>query len=152
MGAAGELNLGQLVRERYGDEARLIGFSTYAGTVTAASDWGEPAERKRVRPGLAGSYEALFHNVAKAGAGPRFFLTLRNGGALADRLREERLQRAIGVIYRPETERVSHYFKARLADQFDALIHIDTTHAVEPLDRTAGWDEGEAPDTFPSAL
>ena len=152
MGAAGELNLGQLVRERYGNEARLIGFSTYAGTVTAASDWGEPAERKRVRPGLPGSYEALFHQVAKSGAGPGFLLPLRDGGDLAARLREERLQRAIGVIYRPETERISHYFEARLADQFDALIHLDETQAVEPLERAAGWEAGEPPETFPSAL
>ncbi len=151
MGAGGEFNLGQLARERWGDQARLIGFSTYGGTVTAAPDWGEPAERNRVRPGLPGSYEALFHEVAAAGAGPRFWLGLREGAA-ADRLREPRLERAIGVIYRPETERFSHYFDARLADQFDALLHLDETSAVEPLERTAGWESGEAPETFPSAV
>ena len=148
MGRGGELNLGQLVRERHGAEAVLVGFSTYAGTVTAASDWGAPAEHKRVRPGLPGSYEALFHDVAQGDGGPRFFLPLRGGDA-SDRLREPRLQRAIGVIYRPETERVSHYFDARLADQFDALLHFDETRAVEPLERTGGWEAGEPPETFP---
>ena len=151
MGAAGELNLGQLVRERHGADAVLVGFSTYAGTVTAASDWGAPAERKRVRPGLPGSYEALFHDVATdatAGSpGPDLLLPLR--GDAASLLREPRLQRAIGVVYRPETERLSHYLEARLADQFDALIHLDDTRAVEPLAPTAGWETGEAPETFP---
>ena len=147
MGAEGELNLGQLVRERYGEDACLVGFSTYTGSVTAASDWDEPAERKRVRPGLPGSYEALFHEVEL----PRFLLKLREGGPVSECLREPRLQRAIGVIYRPETERVSHYLDARLADQFDVLIHIDETSAVVPLEPTAGWT-GEPPDTFPTAL
>lgn len=152
MGAAGELNLGQLVRERHGPETVIVGFGTYAGTVTAASDWDAPAERKRVRPGLPGSSEALFHEVAQGAAGPRFLLTLRGGGEAAERLRQPRLQRAIGVVYRPETERLSHYLDARLADQFDALIHLDETRAVEPLEPTAGWEAGETPDTFPSAL
>lgn len=152
MGAEGEWNLGQLVREAHGRESVLIGFSTHSGTVTAASDWGAPAERKRVRPGLAGSYEALFHDAAGAEPGLRFLLTLRGGGQVADRLREPRLQRAIGVIYRPETERFSHYFHARLADQFDALLHFDETSALEPLERTAGWEAGEAPETYPFAV
>jgi erythromycin esterase-like protein len=161
MGDAGELNVGQLVRERWGDQAVLVGFSTYAGTVTAASDWGGPAERKRVRPGLEGSWEALFHEVgrgegseAAASAGSDFMLLLggRNRRELAEALREPRLQRAIGVIYRPETERLSHYFHARLPEQFDAMLHFDETGAVEPLDRTQLWDTGEAPETFPSGL
>src|SRR5207249_11907840 len=101
----------QVARERYGDQAVLVGFSTYGGTVTAASDWDGPAERKQVRPGLPGSYEALFHAVDE----PAFLLRLRDGGAAADALREPRLERAIGVIYRPATERPSHYFYARLA-------------------------------------
>jgi erythromycin esterase-like protein len=142
----GQLSLGQLVRERYGQEAVLVGFSTYTGAVTAASDWGAPAERKRVRPGLAGSYEALFHAVDI----PRFLLSLRGGGEVADVLRHARLERAIGVIYRPETERVSHYFQARLADQFDAVLHFDETRAVEPLERTGQWEQGEVPETFPA--
>src|SRR6266566_6452899 len=131
IGEAGEFNVGQLVRERYGDESVLIGFTTDHGTVTAASNWDAPAERKRVRPGLPDSYEPLFHEVDI----PRFMLDLRGDRALARALREPRLEGAIGVIYRPETERASHYFYARLADQFDALLHFDQTRAVEPLER-----------------
>ena len=148
MGAGGELNVGQLVRERYGRDAVNVGFTTYTGTVTAASDWGGVAERKRVRPGLSGSYEALFHAVGR----PRFLLPLRDGGLAAERLRDERLERAISVIYQPETERWSHYVEARLADQFDAVIHIDETRALEPLERSAPWETGEAPETFPSTV
>src|SRR5205809_1621522 len=147
MGDAGELNVGQFVRERYGRSTRLIGFSTYEGTVTAASDWDGPAERKRVRPGLPGSYEALFHDVDI----PRFMLDLRGDRALEKTLREPRLERAIGVIYRPETERASHYFHARLADQFDAVLHFDQTRAVEPLERSAAVT-GEVEETFPSGV
>jgi erythromycin esterase-like protein len=148
MGAAGELNVGQLVRQRYGDDAVLVGFSTYAGTVTAASDWGAPAERKRVRPALSGSYEALFHSTAV----PCFLLNLRDNAEVSKRLRQPRLERAIGVIYLPESERISHYFHARLSDQFDAIIHLDQTRAVEPLERTPHWETGEAPETYPFAL
>jgi erythromycin esterase-like protein len=144
MGEAGELNVGQLVRERHGHEAVLVGFSTYSGTVTAASDWDMPAERKHVRPALPGSYEALFHDTGI----PGFLLKMRDDPRTAG-LREPRLERAIGVIYRPETERLSHYFTARLADQFDAVIHVDHTRAVEPLERTVEWERGEVPETFP---
>jgi len=144
----GELNVGQLVRERYGSEAVLVGFSTYTGSVTAASDWGDPPERKRVRPGLKGSYEALFHEVGI----PRFLLPLRNNRAVGEDLRQARLERAIGVIYRPETERLSHYFHARLSDQFDAVLHFDETRALEPLERTAGWETNEPAETFPSGF
>ncbi|MDQ2682037.1 MAG: erythromycin esterase family protein, partial [Chloroflexota bacterium] len=98
----------------------------------------------------AGSYEALFHEVAGE-IGPNYLLTLRNGGDAAEALREPRLQRAIGVIYRPETERYSHYFDARLADQFDAMIHLDTTTALEPLERNQGWDAADLPETWPFA-
>src|SRR5204863_1424130 len=106
MGDGGELNLRQLVREAYGTQARLIGFSTHTGTVTAASNWDEPAQRKRVRPSLAGSYERLFHDV---GIG-QFQLHLGDAGT-RDALSTPRLERAIGVIYRPESERASHYFR-----------------------------------------
>src|SRR5207248_2395232 len=119
MSERGELNLGQLVREKFGRGAFNIGFTTHSGTVTAASDWGEPAERKRVRPALPGSYEALFHEVGV----PRFFLPLRDGGEAAEALRGPRLERAIGVIYLPQSERRSHYFSARLPEQFDAVVH-----------------------------
>jgi erythromycin esterase-like protein len=148
MSRRGELNLGQLVRQRYGDEVRSVGFTTYTGTVTAASDWGEPAERKRIRPALPGSHEELFHRV---GIG-RFLLRCHENGALEEVLREPRLERAIGVIYRPASERSSHYFEARLAEQFDAVIHFDDTVAVEPLERGSGWERGEVPDTFPSGM
>jgi erythromycin esterase-like protein len=146
IGEAGEFNVGQLVRERYAGESVLVGFTTHHGTVTAASNWDAPAERKRVRPGLPGSYEALFHEVAS----PRFILDLRHGD-LAESLRESRLERAIGVIYRPETERQSHYFHARLADQFDAVLHFDETRAVEPLERAAA-PSGEVAETFPTGV
>ncbi|HEY9668991.1 MAG TPA: erythromycin esterase family protein [Coleofasciculaceae cyanobacterium] len=145
MGEAGELNVGQLVRQRYGDDALLVGFSTYTGTVTAASDWGGPAECKRVRPGLAGSYEGLFHDTGL----PRFLLNLQEDNLAVQGLRQPRLERAIGVIYLPQSERVSHYFSARLSDQFDAIIHCDETRAVEPLERTPRWEAGEAPETYP---
>ena len=138
LGQTGQLNVGQLVRERHGDEALLVGFSTYTGTVTAASDWGGPAERKNVRRALPGSWEELFHQQDTAA----FLL-------FPVRVPGRRLERAIGVVYRPETERISHYFHARLADQFDALIHLDETHAVEPLVRSSEWETGELPETYP---
>ena len=147
MGERGEINLGQLAREQFGRAVFSFGFSTYDGTVTAASDWDAPMERKHVRPGLPGSYERAFHD----GRGGAFFVDLgERDVALA--LEGPKLQRAIGVIYRPRTERWSHYFEARLPRQFDVLIHIDRTHALRPLDRTSGWDEGEAPGTYPTAL
>jgi len=144
---AGELNLGQLIREWAGADTRLVGFSTYEGTVTAASNWDEPAERKRVRPALPESYEAMFHEFGT----PNFLLAPARPGA-RQALDHPRLQRAIGVIYRPDTERQSHYYHAKLPAQFDAVLHYDVTRAVEPLERTALWERGEAPETFPSGL
>jgi erythromycin esterase-like protein len=148
LGEGGELNVGQLVRRRSGGDTFLIGFTTYTGTVTASSDWDAPAERKRVRPALTGSYESLFHDVAI----PRFLLMLPEESRAAGALSEPRLERAIGVIYRPESERLSHYFHARLPKQFDAVLHFDETRAVEPLERNAEWAPAEVPETFPSAL
>jgi erythromycin esterase-like protein len=148
IGEAGEWNVGQIVRERHGRDAVLVGFTTYAGTVTAASDWDAPAERKRVRPALEGSYESLFHGVGV----PRFLLTLRDAGRVAELLRRPRLERAIGVIYLPASERLSHYFHARLSDQFDCVLHFDETRALQPLERTAPWESGEPPETFPSGV
>jgi erythromycin esterase-like protein len=148
MGTLGELNVGQLVRQRHGASALLIGFSTFGGSVTAASDWDGPAERKMVRPALEGSYEAAFHD-----AGLRnFLLDLGTPTAAVTRLHRPRLQRAIGVIYRPETERLSHYYHAMLPAQFDLVLHYDTTRAVEPLEHTALWARGEVPETYPTAL
>ncbi len=147
MGWQGELNVGQLVRERFGDAAYLIGFSTYDGTVTAASDWDGPAERKQVRPGLEDSYEKLFHDVGE----PTFWLDLRDPDVRL-LLQGQLLERAIGVIYLPRSERQSHYFHARIADQFDALLHVDRTSAVTPLEVESDWQHEESPQTYPSAL
>ena len=148
MSRRGELNVGQLVREKYGAKAVLVGLTTYTGTVTAASDWDGPAHRKHVRPALAGSYERLFHDVHV----PRFLLPLRTDLPLASVLAVPRLERAIGVLYLPESERASHYFHARLPEQFDYVLHFDETRAVEPLERNALWEAGEVAETFPSGL
>jgi erythromycin esterase-like protein len=146
--ARGELNVGQLVRERHGADCRNLGFTTYTGTVTAADDWGGEAQRKRVRPALPGSVEELFHQVGQK----EFMLSFPQAAQAIEVLRPARLERAIGVIYRPDTERASHYFRARVADQFDAVIHIDDTRALEPLERTAHWETGEVPETYPFAI
>jgi len=138
MGERSQHTLGQLTRERYGSDAcALLGFTTYTGTVTAASDWDGPAERKRVRPALTDSLEAVFHRTGLA----RFYLPLT--GDIAQIFRRPRLQRAIGVLYLPESERASHYYECRLNEQFDAIVHIDQTHALEPLDPTSEWVAGE---------
>lgn len=148
MSERGEWNVGQLMRDRYGSEAVRIGFSTHHGWVTAASNWEESPQRKRVRDGLPGSWEDVFHQTGSS----RFLLLLRDNAALRKLADPLRLQRAIGVIYRPETERQSHYFHTHLAGQFDAMIHIDETHALEPLDKGPVWSTGEAPETFPSGM
>ena len=148
MGRSGEWNVGQLVRQKHGRDCVLIGFTTYTGTVTAASNWGGPAERKRVRPAMPSSYESLFHDAGI----PAFLLTLPPATHVAKGLREPMLERAIGVIYLPESELASHYFHARLSDQFDAVIHFDQTRAVEPLERTGEWEVGEPAETFPSGV
>lgn len=148
MGRRGEWNVGQLARQKYGSQVVSVGFTTYSGTVTAATDWGGAAERKRVRPALPSSYESLFHELEME----RFMLLMRNGSKARSALASPLLERAIGVIYRPETERQSHYFQARLSEQFDAVIHFDETRAVEPLERTAEWDAGEEFETFPTGM
>ena len=146
MGSHGELNLGQLFRQRHDGEAVLIGFTTHTGTVTAANDWDEPGERKNVRQSLPGSYERLFHDTGVE----RFFLSLRDGARPA--VPQQLLERAIGVIYRPDSERVSHYFSADLASQFDAIYHIDYTTALEPLEKHERWVRGEVPETYPTGI
>ncbi|WP_020652200.1 erythromycin esterase family protein [Massilia niastensis] len=148
IGRQGEWNVGELARKAYGSDACLIGFTTYDGRVTAASEWDGPAEHKRVRPGLPGSYEHLLHSTGMQD----FYLALRDPGPVRDALMEGRLERAIGVLYLPRTERHSHYFMAQLPRQFDAVIHIDRTSAVEPLDPTSGWHSGEPPETYPEGL
>ena len=126
-----ELNLGQLCRQRFGGEAALIGFGTHAGTVAAADDWDEPMKVMDVLPSRMDSYERLFHDAGE----PRCLLDLREGvhPQLRGRLAASRLERFIGVIYRPDTERWSHYVECALSRQFDAYVWFDQTHAVEPL-------------------
>jgi len=145
-GERGEVNLGHLLRERHGSAVRSIGFTTYEGTVTASSDWDSDAERKVVRPALEGSVEDLLHAVGL----PQFVLFLDDqqlGGFVTPLL-----ERAIGVIYRPQTERHSHYFHARVTEQFDALIHIDRTTALVPLEPSPHWYREEVPETYPTGL
>ncbi|HEU0033430.1 MAG TPA: erythromycin esterase family protein [Kofleriaceae bacterium] len=151
MGEDGQITLGQLVRERHPDEVALIGFTTHEGTVECAQDWDEPGYKERVRPSLPGSWEELFH----ASGLERFFIT---SSALRRAVGEasERLHRAIGVVYRPDTERRSHYYHARLADQFDVIVHVDQTTAVKPLLRedeaAATMTMEDVPETFPSGI
>jgi erythromycin esterase-like protein len=147
-GTRDEINIGQLCRSGHPRDTVLVGFTTSHGTVTAASDWGGAAERKRVRTALPGSCEALFHATGV----PSFLLLLDSLGEAAGALHEPRLQRAIGVVYRPQTELASHYFQVRLPDQFDAIFHLDETRALEPLERTAAWERGELPETYPTGL
>jgi protein-L-isoaspartate(D-aspartate) O-methyltransferase len=150
MAARGEHNVGQLVRQAHGPRAHLIGFGTHTGTVAAASDWGEPVQTMRVRPSHPQSYEHLAH---QAGPG-NFILPLREprGGEVRERLLEPRLQRAIGVIYRPETELQSHYFSASLPAQFDEWIWFDESSAVTPIGEAHRDQLAQMPDTFPFGL
>jgi erythromycin esterase-like protein len=131
----GEVNLGQLVRERYGDEAALVGFGTHAGTVAAASRWDGPMRVMAVRPSLEGSYERLCHDASERAGVPSFVLDLGEEASaeLAGLLAPGRPERFIGVIYRPETEVLSHYAEASLPDQFDAYVWFDETRAVTAL-------------------
>ena len=136
-----EINLGQLARQRHGAHVCIVGFTTYTGTVTAARDWGAATEQRVLRPSREESLERLLHDAGI----DRGVLDLR-GGVLADEL----LQRMVGVIYRPETERFSHYVYARAASQYDLLVHVDQTTALEPLEP---WSAREQPaETYPSGL
>ena len=134
MSERGEVNIGQLVREQHTD-TYSIGFSTHDGFVTAATDWDTPALRRAIVPGFSESYEELFHHVSYK----NFILNLRGNETLDHYLNTPRLQRAIGVIYRPETERLSHYYFTHLPYQFDSIIHFDKTTAVQPLNVNAEW-------------
>jgi len=147
MGWQGEFNIGELCRTAYGDEAVLIGFGTDRGTVAAASDWGGPMEVKTVRPARRDSYEYAFRMTGLNRA-----LTdwrRKPHGEPATALREPLLERAIGVVYRPDTEYLSHYFEAVLSEQFDAYVWFEETHAVTPL--SAERPHG-APETYPFGL
>lgn len=148
LGAEGQVTIGQLTRQRHGAHCRTIGFSTYYGSVTAAQEWGGAAIHETVRPALPSSMETLLHDT---GAG-EFMVRMDTGNAAARELGQARLQRAIGVVYRPGSERQSHYFHARAADQFDALIHIDHTTALAPLEPTGRWSAARTPETYPTGL
>jgi erythromycin esterase-like protein len=139
-----ELNIGQLCREEWGNEAALIGFGTHTGTVAAATDWDDSMEVKRVRPSHPESVERCFHLSGK----PRFLLDLKRDPELEEALAEPRQERFIGVIYRPETELMSHYAEAMLSKQFDGYVWFDETTAVTPLPG-AGEDVSDIPDTYP---
>jgi erythromycin esterase-like protein len=143
-----EINIGQLCREAFGSSAVLVGFTTHSGTVTAARNWHETAQMRSVLPSLSGSVESLFHAIDE----PAFYLDLRSGAGAKQHLAGRMLERAIGVVYRPESELVSHYMEVRPALQFDALIHFDRTRAVEPLERLDIPSAGEVPETFPSGV
>jgi erythromycin esterase-like protein len=150
MGDDGQLTLGQIARQRHPGDVALIGFTTHEGSVIAADDWDEPAQHMRVRPSLPGSWEELLHEAGLS----RFYMTSADMKAVIGP-RVERLQRAIGVVYRPSTERRSHYLHARLADELDIVIHLDTTRAVEPLDpieTPSVTPEQELPETFPTGV
>lgn len=129
MGQSGEWTLGQLMRQRQPEQTVLVGFTTYTGTVMAASMWGERGKVQKVLPALPGSFASLFHDTGVA----NFLLPLRGEGELVLAMGEPRLERAIGVVYLPQSERESHYFQARMSKQFDAVIHLDETTAVKPL-------------------
>lgn len=146
MNDRGEVNLGQIVREHYDTSSYLLGFSTYTGTVMAASDWDYPAEIKTVLPALEASYEALFHKLSTNS----FFLNLRNKSHLIELLKHARLQRAIGVIYLPESERLSHYYFSQLPYQFDGIIHIDKTSALTALSTENQLSCDDLPETYPT--
>jgi erythromycin esterase-like protein len=149
MGAGREFNIGQLVREAAPSQSCLIGFLTSEGTVTAASRWhGEP-ERKRVRPPMPQSWEALFRDTCV----DRLLMNVeRVLDAYPDFRRASLLQRAIGVLYLPQSELRSHYMQARLSEQFDFVLYYERTRAVEPLERTVAWERGEVPETFPTGV
>jgi len=147
MGSRGEHNVGQLSRARFAESAFLVGFGTDHGTVAAASNWDGAMEIKRVRPSHEASYERLCHDSGVAA----FMLHLRNPArqALPDELEAARLERAIGVVYRPETELMSHYFHACLPRQFDEYIWFDETRAVSPLPSVVAHG---VPETYPFGL
>lgn len=148
MGEDGQINLGQLARERFGASCYLLGFTTHIGVVCAASDWDSPVERKHVLSSRADSFERLLHdcNIGE------FFLPLRELRKREDLDPGRRLERAIGVIYLPQSERASHYFHAELMHQFDGVIHVDVTRPVTPLDDGKSSGETVAPETFPSGI
>ena len=151
LGRGGQHNVGQLARLRWPQETFIVGMTSATGSVTAASDWGGPMLRKPVRPAAPGTIE---HELSEWRLPA--FVALTGHGPLAPRERlapgDVALERAIGVIYRPETERASHWFAADIHAQFDAIVHVHSAMALEPLDRSPRWDRGEPPETYPTGL
>jgi protein-L-isoaspartate(D-aspartate) O-methyltransferase len=145
MFSRGEYNLGHLCRKEFGDLAYAIGFGTHTGTVAAASNWDGPMEIKTVLPAIPDSYEHVCHETGK----PSFLLNLRRSSPEETGLRKPRFERAIGVIYRPETELASHYFQAVLPEQFDEYVWFDETRAITPFETKTLED---LPDTYPFGL
>lgn len=143
-----QLNIGQLMRERHGHKTYIVGFTTYNGTVAAADDWDTPVKLKHVRSAIEGSYEQLFHSFGYE----QFLLLLHDNHKRLLDFGDAYAERAIGVIYRPQAELQSHYFQARIEDQFNAVMHIDRTSALQPLDRTAGWQEDQLDETYPMGV
>ncbi|CAG8704074.1 17190_t:CDS:2, partial [Cetraspora pellucida] len=154
----GEINVGQLVREQFGDSSFNVGFTTYTGTVTAAHEWNTPAEVMKIVPGRKDSYEGVFHDISEDLKIPNFLIIFDKiisspnpeeskkeivSKNLTEKLSEPLLERAIGVIYRPNTERWSHYFSAKLSKQFDAVIHLDVTKAIMPIDKFKAFKRDE---------
>ncbi|WP_286903304.1 erythromycin esterase family protein [Vreelandella sedimenti] len=144
MGWQGQFNIGELCRTAYRDQAVLIGFGTHTGSVAAADDWDSPMKVKQIVPSRADSFERIFHETRL----PRALIDLRTPqhSNIREHLTQTRLERAIGVIYRPESEYYSHYFKASLAEQFDAYVWFNETTAVTPL---PGARPQGVPDTYP---
>ncbi|MFN7039226.1 MAG: erythromycin esterase family protein [Alphaproteobacteria bacterium] len=145
-----EFNIGQLLKEKYEEEAYSVGLFTNKGTVTAASTWDGEVERKFINPALEDSYEYFFSKFNI----PNFLLNIKNNntGNVKNIIPQNILERAIGVVYLPKTERSSHYFYADLAEQFDSVIYLENTSALQPLEYHALWHKGEVFETFPSGL
>jgi len=153
MGWDGQLNVGQLMRERCGEEqVFILGFTTHSGTVSAASAWDAPVKLKTVLPAPPDSIEGLLHEVAVMLRSNCLLLPLRARHSALAELGTPLLERAIGVIYRPQTERLSHYFQAHPARQFDAIVHVDQSSALQPLEYSVRWRPGEVEEAYPSGL
>lgn len=160
LGRPGQLTLGQLVRQQHAahGDALLLGFTTHEGSVAAAADWDAPVEFKQVLPSRPDSVERLLHDAGREAGFERFWLPLTQAAgapaALQEAMAARRLERAIGVIYRPDTERLSHYFEAALSRQFDAVVHFDRTQALHPLEGAEGWrrEPASQAETWPSGL
>jgi erythromycin esterase-like protein len=149
----GELTIGKLIRDHWGLERTVsIGFTTYNGFVTAADEWDLPCKYKKVNDGMSGSIEEVFHKVSENIMNVGFMIIFRSKtsenylaekSVIEDLSKRAYLERAKSVIYRPNTERRSHYFDCKIAKQFDIVIHIDNTNALQPLDIPQEWSQNK---------